>query len=134
MRKPAEIVLGTNIGFVTTELYAKYYINHIAKEHRVCNQSKPPHSYTQPQSAIIKHRQPQAAPDSDKPPKTATDRRQLALLFSHSINYEYDSRHGLLFHLLRQNTSDTHMGCTTLNNFFPNWLASLAAPSEIRVT
>ena len=56
----------------------------------------------------------------DSRTQTITDRRQLALLFSYSINYEYDSRHGLIFHLLRQNTSDTHMGCTTLNSFISN--------------
>ena len=120
-----------NIGFVITDLFKKYCRNRIGNEPRVCNQSEPPHSYTQPRSAIIKHRQPQAAPDSDKPPKTATDRRQLALLFSHSINYEYDSRHGLLFHLLRQNTSDTHMGCTTLNNSVQHMNVSLTLQYQL---
>ena len=37
MINTAEIVLGTNIGFVTTDLHAKYRRNRIGNEHRVCN-------------------------------------------------------------------------------------------------
>ena len=37
MRNTAEIVLRTNIGFVTTALYAKYCRNRIGNEHRVCH-------------------------------------------------------------------------------------------------
>ena len=37
MINTAEIVLGTNIGFVTIDLHAKYRRNRIGNEHRVCN-------------------------------------------------------------------------------------------------
>ena len=37
LRKTAEIAWGTNIGFVTTDLHAKYYRNRIGNEHKVCN-------------------------------------------------------------------------------------------------
>ena len=112
MRNIIDIVLGANIGLVTIALHAKYCRNRIGNEHRVCNQSKPPHSYTQPvrhnetQTTTSSTRQWQAAEDSHT--QTVTDRRQLALLFTHSISYEYDSRHGCSFHLRKQNTSDTH--------------------------
>ena len=66
--------------------------------------------YTHPQAATSigiqkatgRHRQPQAAPCRRRQPRIATDRRQLVLLFSYSINYEHDSRHGLLLHLLHK--------------------------------
>ena len=37
MRNTAEIAMGTNIGFVTTDLHPKYNRNRIGNEHRVCN-------------------------------------------------------------------------------------------------
>ena len=37
MRNTVEIALGTNIGFVTTDLHEKYSRNRIGNEHRVCN-------------------------------------------------------------------------------------------------
>ena len=37
MRNTAEIALETNIGFVTTDLHAKYSRYRVENEHRVCN-------------------------------------------------------------------------------------------------
>ena len=100
MRNSAEIALGTNIGFVTRVSLRTATHNH-----------SPPYLHT----------------DNHKQHQTVTSRRRQ----SHTNNHrpktacptvfpfdrlQHDSRHGLLFHLLRQNTKDTHMGCTTLNN------------------
>ena len=124
MGNTAEIVLGTNIDFVTIDLHTKYGRNRIrfvtqASPRTALHSHSPPQAQAskQSQAATDNHKQPQTVTCRRRQPQTATDPRQLALLFSYSINFEYDSRHGLLLHLLRQNNSDTHMGCATLNNF-----------------